>query len=70
MANATTGHVVCGLGLIAACVSTVAVASTRFVLIPRNSRSASLTRVDDAFSPAAGRVLIAIPILCAVGGLA
>ena len=32
-----TGHVVCGLGLIATCVATAATASTRFSLIPENS---------------------------------
>lgn len=32
-----SGHVVCGLGLIAGCVSTAATASTRFSLIPENS---------------------------------
>ena len=32
-----TGHVVCGLGLITACVATAATSSTRFSLIPKNS---------------------------------
>lgn len=34
------GHIVCGLGLITACVATVATASTRFALIPENSETA------------------------------
>ena len=38
-----TGHVVCGLGLITACVATAATSSTRFSLIPENS-------ADDTFS--------------------
>ena len=38
-----TGHVVCGLGLITACVATAATSSTRFSLIPKNS-------ADDTFS--------------------
>lgn len=38
-----TGHVVCGLGLITACVATAATSSTRFSLIPKNS-------ADDSFS--------------------
>ena len=38
-----TGHVVCGLGLITACVATAATSSTRFILIPKNS-------ADDTFS--------------------
>lgn len=62
------GHVVCGLGLISACVSTVATASTRFLLIPRNSRSPSRERPPEAFSPGAGLALVAIPVLCAGGG--
>ena len=35
------GHVVFGLGLIAGCVATVATASTKFALIPENSRAAA-----------------------------
>jgi hypothetical protein len=34
------GHVVFGLGLISGCVATVATASTKFSLIPKNSQSA------------------------------
>lgn len=35
-----TGHVVCGLGLITACVSTAATSSTRFSLIPKTQATA------------------------------
>ena len=38
-----TGHVVCGLGLITACVATAATSSTRFSLIPKNP-------ADDTYS--------------------
>ena len=38
-----TGHVVCGLGLITACVSTAATSSTRFSLIPKNSGDSSFS---------------------------
>jgi hypothetical protein len=63
------GHVMCGLGLIAACVSTVATASTRFSLIPVNSAAGAGVRQPAAFSSGTARILIAIPVLCAAAGL-
>ncbi|MGH8427079.1 MAG: DUF2776 family protein [Gammaproteobacteria bacterium] len=61
------GHVVFGLGLISACVATVATASTRFILIPENSRRAANDPPSaQAFSAGAGAVLEAIPVILAV----
>lgn len=69
-ASLTTGFVVLGIGLIAACVSTVAAASTKFMLIPRNSRATALGRVPDGFGGVAEWALIAVPVACAVAGIA
>ncbi|MEK8225432.1 DUF2776 family protein [Oerskovia sp. M15] len=59
-----------GVGFIAGCVSTVATASTKFVLI---QKSAALPvgggAPDGAYSRGVGTVLIAIPALFAVAGL-
>lgn len=60
------GHVVFGLGLITCCVSTVATASTRFLLIPANSKGPAGHIPDDAFSLGTGYLLMAIPIVCAL----
>lgn len=63
------GHVVFGLGLITACVSTVAAASTRFTLILENSRRSAGDRPPaSAFSAAGGAVLEAIPLIVALIG--
>ena len=61
------GHVVFGLGLISGCVATVATASTRFSLIPQNSRLAEGDRQvpPAAFPRAAVLVMGAIPVLLA-----
>lgn len=56
------GHVVVGIGLIAACVSTVAAASTRFVLIPANSHGPEKVVPAQAHSRRAAILMIAIPI--------
>lgn len=69
-ASFTTGWVVFGIGLITACVSTVAAASTKFVLIPRNSRSADRGRAPEGFSAGGERALIAVPATCATTGVA
>ncbi|WP_206022635.1 MULTISPECIES: DUF2776 family protein [unclassified Salinibacterium] len=67
--NLTAGCVVIGISLIAACVSTVATASTKFTLI---QKSASLTPSDgapaDAYSHTVARVLASVPIMMAVVG--
>jgi hypothetical protein len=62
------GHVVFGLGLICGCVATVATASTKFSLIPQNSRSAAGDRrpPPTAFPQAAVLVLGAIPVVLAL----
>lgn len=61
-----TGHVVCGLSLIAVCVSTAATASTRFSEIPRNSADPSFARNPRGFSAGATRTLLGIVCLTAV----
>jgi len=63
------GHVVIGVGLIVACVSTVATASTRFLLIPRNAHSGNEQRIAEGFTVTGERLLIAIPVLCTIAGL-
>lgn len=65
------GHVVFGLGLITACVATVAAASTRFTLIPRNSRGAAdAPPPPEAFSAGASAVMEALPAAFAAVGWA
>jgi len=65
------GHVMFGVGLIAACVSTVATASVRFTLIPKNSAA----RHEDGPPPSAygagvGWILICVPLAATlVGGV-
>jgi Protein of unknown function (DUF2776) len=61
------GHNVTGIGLIAACVSTVAATSRHFVLIPRNSHGTAA----DGPPPGAparpvGLALTAVPLACAL----
>jgi hypothetical protein len=61
------GHNVTGIGLIAACVSTVAATSRHFVLIPRNSQGTAADGPPaEASSRQAGLVLTAVPVACAV----
>jgi hypothetical protein len=60
------GHVVFGLGMISGCVATVATASTKFSLIPKNSQSAEGDRPPAAFPRAAVLVLGAIPVVLAI----
>ncbi|MCM1151722.1 MAG: DUF2776 domain-containing protein [Alistipes sp.] len=55
-----TGHVVCGLGLIAGCVSTAATSSSRFSLIPRNSADASFSINPQGFTVGQSATLIGI----------
>jgi hypothetical protein len=63
------GHVVFGLGLISGCVATVAAASTRFTLIPENSRRvAGDPPPPAAFGAGSGLLLEAIPIILAAIG--
>ena len=67
--NLTAGFVVIGVGLVAACVSTVAAASTKFTLI----QSAQLLEPlggppEGAHSRALGAVLVSVPGVAAVVG--
>ena len=55
-----TGHVVCGLGLITACVSTAATSSTKFILIPKNSNDTSFSVNPEGFSKGTSSLLIAV----------
>jgi hypothetical protein len=62
--------VVLGIGFITACVSAVATASTKFVLIQKSAaRLAGGGAPDGAYSKGVGTVLIAIPALFAMVGL-
>ncbi|MEG1610261.1 MAG: DUF2776 family protein [Bilophila sp.] len=58
------GHVVFGLGLIACCVATVAFASTKFMLIPLNSRAVPEMRPENAFPAGICALLLLIPVVC------
>ncbi len=61
------GHVMFGVGLIAACVSTVATASTAFTLIPRNAHGRSEDGPPpEAYGNAVGLGLTAIPLTATV----
>nr|MBP6331786.1 DUF2776 family protein [Alistipes sp.] len=62
-----TGHVVCGLGLITACVSTAATSSTRFSLIPKNSGDSSFSINPAGFSRGQSSLLIFIVSAVAAG---
>ena len=63
------GHVVLGIGFIAACVSTVATASTTFVLIQKaQTQPVGSPAPQGAYSRGVGSVLVAIPaVLAAIG---
>ncbi|GIG26986.1 DUF2776 family protein [Cellulomonas denverensis] len=68
--DVVAGHVLLGIGFIAACVSTVATASTRFVLIRASAaRAPGSGPPPGAYSRGVGAVLIAIPAVLAVTGL-
>jgi len=59
------GHIVCGLALITGCVSTAATASTRFYLIPVNTKTDvnDNTPPEKAFSKGQASILKAIPVI-------
>ncbi|MFC4555662.1 DUF2776 family protein [Georgenia faecalis] len=64
------GHVLLGIGFIAACVSTVATASTKFSLIrAAAARPAGGGPPDGAYSRGVATVLVAIPAVLAVTGV-
>lgn len=63
------GHVIFGVGMIAACVSTVAASSGHFLLIPKNaSGSKSDGTPLQAYSSTIGNSLIAVPVLLTLFG--
>lgn len=62
------GHVVFGLGLITCCVSTVALSSTKFILIPENSKAPD-RHPQGAFTSGMVALLFAIPIICTLIGI-
>ena len=62
-----TGHVVCGLGLITACVSTAATSSTRFSLIPKNSGDSTFSVNPAGFTRGQSSLLIFIVSAIAAG---
>lgn len=61
-----SGHVVAGVGLIAACVSTAATSSTKFYLIPQNSALPGHEVNKAGFSATTSRVLIGLTVLFAL----
>ncbi|MEJ2896712.1 DUF2776 domain-containing protein [Bordetella avium] len=64
-----SGHVVFGVGMIAACVATVAAASVRFTLIPKNSAGTHASGVPAAaYSRGAALILMAVPLVCTLIG--
>lgn len=60
------GHVICGVGLITACVATTATSSTRFTMITVNSKKTDHDVPPEAFTRAQGLTLIAIAGLIAL----
>ena len=64
-ASFVAGHVICGVGLITACVATTATSSTRFTMITVNSKKTGHDVPPEAFTRAQGLTLIAI-----AGGIA
>ena len=58
-----SGHVVAGVGLITACVSTAATSSTKFYLIPANSANAANEVNKEGFSAMPQNVLIGLTLL-------
>lgn len=65
-AHFVAGHVICGVAFITACVATTATASTRFTLIPQNSKRTDHAVPARAFSSAQGDVLIILAVIFAV----
>lgn len=58
-----SGHVVAGVGLIAACVSTAATSSTKFYLIPVNSGASGNIVNKEGFSATTQKTLIGLALL-------
>lgn len=65
-----SGNIIFGIGLIACCVATVATASTKFVLIPKNSANLKEGETPKgAFTNKQAKALISVPIICSLLGL-
>lgn len=58
-----SGHVVAGVGLIAACVSTAATSSTKFYLIPLNSAAGGNEINKEGFTGTTQNILIGLAVL-------
>lgn len=59
-ASFVAGHVICGVGLITACVATTATSSTRFTMITINAKKTGHDVPPEAFTRTQGLTLIAI----------
>lgn len=66
VAHFVAGHVICGVAFITACVATTATASTRFTLIPQNSKRTDHAVPARAFSSVQGDILIILAVIFAV----
>lgn len=65
-----SGSIAFGIGLISCCISTVALSSTKFLLIPNNSKNLKEgEKPDGCFTEGFSKFLIAIPIVCTIIGL-
>lgn len=63
------GHVIIGVGMIAACVSTVAASSGHFLLIPKHAAGSRSDGIPlQAYSSLIGNGLIAVPLLLSIFG--
>lgn len=65
-ASFIAGHVICGVGLITACVATTATSSTRFTMITINAKKSDHEIPPKAFTRAQGLILIFIAALLAL----
>lgn len=61
-----SGHIVFGVGCITFCVSTVALSSVKFSLIPKNSGNSSSLVPQNSFTKLQRNILILIPTLAAL----
>ncbi|EGT3615536.1 DUF2776 domain-containing protein [Clostridium perfringens] len=65
-----SGNIAFGVGLISCCVSTVALSSTKFLLIPSNSKNLKEgEKPESCFTKGFSNFLMAIPIICTIIGL-
>ena len=66
MVDIISGNVIVGIGLIAACVSTVATSSTRFTEISKNYNRDDLVINEKGFKKWQSSLLVSIPIICTI----